>query len=313
VSETADLTAEIAAEVVIVSCGEQLRQAREAAGMSLEQAAHRVRLTMRTLAALESEQWEHLGAAIFVRGHLRSYATILGLDANALLKQLKLSQLEPPQSQLSSNSVDSSDAPSSSSAGGVGMWVVILLLAGVGWLLWHAWQGAPTPVPPVALDVPAESFDQGFIPMSAPQTAASTLEIKTTNRALSVFEETIANAVAADNGEPEESEAITAATTEVTTPVEASAAPPFLGLSFRGDSWVEIRATNGTLLENGIIAAGEQRQFAAGQVGQITLGNAAAVELRQNGELIENSRLGRGNVLHIRVSLDGLVIPASAR
>lgn len=65
--------------------GERLRSARKARALTLEQAAFTLRLEVPVLRALEDERFEALGAAVFVRGHLKAYAKLLGLSEEAVL------------------------------------------------------------------------------------------------------------------------------------------------------------------------------------------------------------------------------------
>jgi cytoskeletal protein RodZ len=65
--------------------GERLRSARKARALTLEQAAFSIRLEAAVLRALEDERYEALGAAVFVRGHLKAYARLLGLSEEAVL------------------------------------------------------------------------------------------------------------------------------------------------------------------------------------------------------------------------------------
>jgi cytoskeleton protein RodZ len=65
--------------------GERLRSARKAKALTLEQAAFTLRLEASVLHALEDERYDALGAAVFVRGHLRAYARLLGLSEESVL------------------------------------------------------------------------------------------------------------------------------------------------------------------------------------------------------------------------------------
>jgi cytoskeleton protein RodZ len=64
--------------------GARLAAAREQAGMTLPQAAERLRLDVGTLQALEAGQFHTLGATVFVRGHLRHYAELVGLPVDEI-------------------------------------------------------------------------------------------------------------------------------------------------------------------------------------------------------------------------------------
>lgn len=75
--------------------GQRLKQAREAAGHSLADISARSRMPVRVLETLESGQWAALGAPVFVRGQVRSYARVLGLtlDDQALPSPLTTAQI----------------------------------------------------------------------------------------------------------------------------------------------------------------------------------------------------------------------------
>ena len=76
-------------------CGQRLRSAREQAGWSLDEASAQSHMPIRALTALESGDWSKLGAPVFVRGQLRSYAKLLGVDADALLAQADIAPVRP--------------------------------------------------------------------------------------------------------------------------------------------------------------------------------------------------------------------------
>ena len=65
--------------------GERLKQAREARGLSLEEAARRARLSRAYLEALEDCRFGELPEPALTRAHLRRLAGILGIEAEPLL------------------------------------------------------------------------------------------------------------------------------------------------------------------------------------------------------------------------------------
>ena len=67
--------------------GEQLRGAREAMGLTVAQAAERLRVDTSVVEALEAGRFAALGVPVFVRGHLRRYAELLGAPVEALQSQ----------------------------------------------------------------------------------------------------------------------------------------------------------------------------------------------------------------------------------
>ncbi|MCW5581374.1 MAG: DUF4115 domain-containing protein, partial [Luteimonas sp.] len=94
-------------------------------------------------------------------------------------------------------------------------------------------------------------------------------------------------------------------------PPRAAEPPPAAALSirFEGDSWVEIAAADGSVLERGLVKAGERRDYAKGQVARVLLGNAGAVQVLGNGSVQDLSAFQRANVARFTVSSDGSIEP----
>ena len=64
--------------------GQELTLAREAKGMSQEQIADILNLTLANVIALENDDYESLPGWTYVSGYLRAYARLLGLDSDSL-------------------------------------------------------------------------------------------------------------------------------------------------------------------------------------------------------------------------------------
>jgi cytoskeleton protein RodZ len=62
--------------------GQRLKAAREEAGLALADVAERLRLSTTIVKALESDDYERLPGAAFVKGYLRNYARLVGLPAD---------------------------------------------------------------------------------------------------------------------------------------------------------------------------------------------------------------------------------------
>lgn len=60
--------------------GAQFRAARETRGLSLSDVAEEIHIRAVHLAEIEAENWRAIGAPVYVRGFLRTYARFLGLD-----------------------------------------------------------------------------------------------------------------------------------------------------------------------------------------------------------------------------------------
>lgn len=72
-----------------MSIGQQLRQARESQGLSLDQASQVTRIRMHYLEALEADQFDRLPSTAQLRGFLRAYGEYLQLNPAVLVQTLE--------------------------------------------------------------------------------------------------------------------------------------------------------------------------------------------------------------------------------
>jgi cytoskeleton protein RodZ len=70
------------------TAGAILAQAREAAGLSVQDVALQLRLAPRQVTAIERDDFASLPGRTFVRGFVRNYARLLKLDVDAILAAL---------------------------------------------------------------------------------------------------------------------------------------------------------------------------------------------------------------------------------
>ena len=87
---------EITEPVVSRGPGMRLREARESAGLTLEEVAARLRLRLELVRALEEDDYKQLPSAAFVSGYLRSYARLLDLPAEDIVAAYVRPSAEPP-------------------------------------------------------------------------------------------------------------------------------------------------------------------------------------------------------------------------
>ena len=69
------------------SLGEYFQRAREAKGLTVEEAAARTRILPQYLKAVEENNYARLPDEVFAKGFVRSYARILGLDEAAVIRK----------------------------------------------------------------------------------------------------------------------------------------------------------------------------------------------------------------------------------
>ena len=78
------------------SPGSHLREAREAAGISIDKIADSLLLELKTVEALEADAFDRLPAPTFVRGYLRGYARVLGVPAAPIIEMYDRLGFKPP-------------------------------------------------------------------------------------------------------------------------------------------------------------------------------------------------------------------------
>jgi cytoskeleton protein RodZ len=102
-------------------------------------------------------------------------------------------------------------------------------------------------------------------------------------------------------------------------PVLASLAPSMpatssaggeLVLTFREQSWLEVIDSKGQRIERGLVAAGSERRFSAGQISRITLGNAQVVDVVQGGRRIDMAPFREANIARFSLSSQGNIVPS---
>jgi len=271
--------------------GQQLRQAREAAGLDVETVAARLRMQKNLVRSLEQGDWSRLGAAVFVRGHLRSYARLLGIELDAL-DEITANRPVPVTPM-----VRTGRGPQVFGWLGMRMAYVVVtaLIAVPVWMAAQRHLSAPDEARTIALDIlevrPA-------LPESLPEPV------------LEQGENTVPLAISEPTATAAPPRPLTAMASLL--PSSPALEPPVshITLHIHQDSWVELDTPDGGRLEHALLKAGEVRRFARGQLGRVVIGNVAGVEMQVNGEKQDLSRWRRANVARFAVSFDGVIGPA---
>lgn len=267
-------------KVQMQGCGSLLRLEREKAGLTVSDVASRLKVPARIVEAIEAEQWDQLGAPVFVRGQLRSYARLLGVDITPQLRQAHLDTVAP--ATLVSRSHTSRWQHFAENASRRAVYVVITAVLVVP--VWMAAQShwGRAPAPQVSLDV-------------SPAPAQPTLQ---------------EDATSASTRQPKRPYVASIAPITRTESVEKEP-ESVLALRIDEDSWMQVVTPAGNIIEEGLLKAGEERRYAAGEVGRVVLGNAAGVVVQHAGSTVDTLPYRRANVARFAVSADGAVVPVA--
>ncbi|MFM7450758.1 MAG: helix-turn-helix domain-containing protein [Leptolyngbyaceae cyanobacterium] len=257
--------------------GEQLQQARELQGVTLDQVALKTYIPLRLLQAIEDGDLARLPEPIFVQGFIRRYADVLSLDGIDISRQFpvdvplspvvdSLIETEPSAPPPLADSTPIPEPPSqpevipdqkfgkvfrqfwpSMIAGGLALLVLAAAIAGL-----RRSQPSPSVSPPVSpTGAPSPFANRSPKPTSSPSPTAD----------LQVSPSPTVSPTAAATASPDK--------------------PVQVALKTTDRAWVEV-IVDGKTVFSGILQKGEQKAWTATQSLTVVSGNAGAVQLSHN-------------------------------
>jgi cytoskeleton protein RodZ len=269
--------------------GARLAWERERAGLSVSDVAAHLRLHPKKVRALEQEDLAALPEMAYVRGFVRSYARMLGLEAESLLADLN-AKAEPAAGSVVDGMKHSGDyspvraAAREQMSRQLAIGLALVGLIALGLTGWYATQQRDTvssappapPAAPAAVVAPAPPADK-------PTTAA----------------ETGADLPAAESAPaPEES----AATSDAAASSAVASAPlALLTLAFSGPSWAEVTDASGKVLLSQLNKAGDAHQLNGAPPLAVVIGDASRASVQVRGEPFDLAQVTRLNVARFSV------------
>ncbi len=307
--------------------GDRLQAARIEMGLSVEDIANRMHLSVAILESIEENNFEHIAAPIFVKGYLRAYARMTSLEEEEIIRQYMdfYSDGDPPINSTSNTwtEISSDDARIKWTT-----YTVIIILAGllaVWW--WNKDQGqndalslAVEQSEAVKLAEPASdspSIEPEIVASSevaGEEIEASTAEIEASNEAggaptedvgesaeeieASTVADEIEQKIEVETPEPEASAATQAES--VVEPVAAVSEEPTgevsqptiagsdeLKVIVNADTWADIKDADGNRLTYNLLRADRKLTLTGLAPFSVFFGNGHGVELIFNGEEVD--------------------------
>ena len=261
--------------------GRSLALAREQTGQSLAEVAKALMLSPSQVAALEADNYGKLPGAVFVRGFVRNYARLLGLDPEPLLSRLEPMQTAPatlnplPQSQDILPEMGQRQRPFLLWAGlALLVALLVLLMFELGWLqrLVRAPQQAPAPAP-AAQPVPQPAAQP------APSPARTVVTVPLPDLA-SQPDAPAPASVPAQTGPVPLPAAVQPAAAASTNAVE-------LRLVFERKSWAEVRDRDQRVLFSKTSPAGAVQTIQGQPPLLLLIGQASAVKASFRGKAVD--------------------------
>jgi cytoskeleton protein RodZ len=263
--------------------GGMLRAERERRGYSVQHAAEEMHLDMRVIEALEANRFEALGAPVYARGHLRKYATILGLSpATVLARYEALVGMPGDPTPVPTALATPVRVVKRRRVSKLPLWIVaaIAIVAGLAWLVFELLQNR---------EVDSATTNEVVAPTVAQQPA--------------VNEPTIVSEPAAQAPAP------AAQATPPAPPSLPTAGEVRLRLEFTEPSWAEIYDASGKRLLFDMGTPGRVRTVAGAPPLRVNLGLASAVNAQVDDRPIVIPRRAGKDGAKFLIEADGSLKP----
>jgi cytoskeleton protein RodZ len=263
--------------------GPRLKVERERRGLSAQKAADDMHLDAWVIDALEADNYERIGPAVYAKGHLKNYASLLGLPPDEILAGYAavaapvVATVAPSTVRLRTTETAPVTLPWAPIAGGV---AAALVIAGLVWLKpWHSRSAAPASgAPPIAA---AEA------PSAAPSAGPGTDSDQAASTAADAPAPPAPAAPAAD---------------------PAGAGRARLRLSFSADSWVEVINAAGQRVFAGYGRANTVKSIAGIAPLRVYLKQAGGVQLEINDRAVAIApHFVTGSVARFEAGADGVL------
>lgn len=305
-----------------MTAGMLLRQAREQAGLHVATLAATLKVPVRKLEALEEDNYDLLGDAVFVRALASSICRTLKVDPQPVLQRLP--QTASPRLAQESEGINAPfRAPSDGPAPGILAQVsrpvtltVMALLIGALVLVFlplsRDGDGAPPaadagratdPVlPPPVAAVPANPAPEA-VPSTSPVPVAPTVAPSPTLTAPAAPAAPVA--VAPAPGLPAPSGVAASAPTAAMAPQDAAStavnARGIVVFRTRGPSWIQVTDASGTTVFRRLMEPGESAGASGALPLSVTIGSVEATEVQVRGKPYNLAPVSKDNVARFEV------------
>jgi cytoskeletal protein RodZ len=226
-----------------MSIGESLATARVDAGLSIDDVSRETRIRGGLIRAIEADNFDPCGGDVYARGHIRSIAGVIGIDAQPLIAEYDRltggapQPVENPTPVFDPEVAERAERARPNWAAAMAAALVVICLIAVGQLV--SGSGSKTPVAGGNPSPTTSAQPRPTAPAPGPEPSGAV-------------------ALAPQSGVN-------------------------VRVRLLGKSWLHVVGASGQVLFEGILSKGAQRDFADPRRIRMTLGNAGAVALIVNG------------------------------
>lgn len=231
------------------SVGRALQQARIDAGLTVDEVSSATRVRIPIVHAIEQDDFSRCGGDVYARGHIRTLAKAVGLDAAALVEQYDAEHGGRPTATPAAPLFEAERIRPEPRRPNWTAAMVAAIVAVVGFVGFTLFSGDGGTADTVAESAPSSEPSAGPSP-SKPADAKP---------------------------EPSDSAIAAAPADKVTVRLVADG----------GNSWISAEDHTGRLMHEGVLKEGDSRTFTDKKQIDLVLGNAGAVELFVNGKKVQ--------------------------
>ena len=283
-----------------VSIGALLTNARNVAALSQDDIAEQINLPKRIIHALETDDFDNLPESTYIRGYLRNYARVVGVNDEGLVKLYADQHYNEPVIEPSRRTKQSYDPAILWSTA-----AVLTILVGLVITWWFdSNQIVEQDVELVMneevvdsnnVEVPRAGNDKNSTTNvsneSTIQAAQETSEISSSEESLDKNEQSASSEEVITADQQQAMEDASRNPTLVTSVDGAHV----LTVTYIEKSWTEIRDADSKTLMEGLIEPGVVRDLRGKPPFEIFLGNAPGVVIEVNGLYFDHSQYSRSN------------------
>ncbi len=270
----------------LTGIGAQLRQAREAQGLAIDDVALQLKFAPRQIESLEQERFDRLPGPTIARGMVRNYARLLKLDPEPLIGRLAPRVESPPDAnQIAERfrqEVPFSDSAKRSTLLYAGFSVGVLLLVAALAYEWQQQKAPPRPeAPALERTQPAEPAQTAAVaqPAVAAEPPAPPPEPPP---APTVVEKPPVAPVVVEKKKPQSEKIAAAEDSEKLAPGTHR-----IVLRTEGEAWLEVKDGAGRMLISSLNPAGTERVVRGRAPFDVVIGNASSVKLTYDGKPVD--------------------------
>jgi cytoskeleton protein RodZ len=318
-------------------CGGALRNARERLGLTTQEIASRLRLSVNQIEALEADNFTILPEATIVKGFIRNYAKQIKIDSEPLIDAYNV--MVPGKAPQSFKLQPTADMrvteyrkPNFLRNAFLGILVVFCLGA---WFFYQNYVQKPNPVKPTAELVqlgPPEPLPEAALPAAERAVDQTTTQIDLPSSTATTADAASTELPSATSSTP----AVPVATTPLTVPpvvapatniapttspstnpiapapldrstaepnaVDLSVGMSKLEFAASQETWVSVTDMSGKEIYSKTLFEGNRESIEAKPPVNITVGNSLGTTLSVNGKPIDLAPHTRVNVAHIKIN-----------